>query len=129
MTKYTDAALITTRSCQGQEKPDVNTEWLKAIRALNAYDESCPRCAYLGLCEEGMVKGIPAGHYGLSATNKNKGYAVDAANLILSGHEPDNKTIWQKVTDKKISDHDQVKIVIALHNAGLLQQSSRLTTC
>ncbi|GAB7214058.1 DUF6979 family protein [Dickeya oryzae] len=101
MTKYTDAALITTRSCQGQEKPDVKTAWLKAIRDLDAYDEGCPRCAYLGLCEAGMVKGIRPGNYGLSDTNKNKGYAVDAANLILSGHEPDNKTIWQKVTDKK----------------------------
>lgn len=123
MTKYTDAALIATRSCQGQKKPDVKTAWLKAIHNLNAYDEGCPRCAYLGLCEEGMVKGIPAGSYGLRADNKNKGYAVYAANLILSGHEQDHKKIWKKITDNRISAHDQVKIVIALHNAGLLQLS------
>ncbi|WOA51910.1 DUF6979 family protein [Dickeya solani] len=70
-----------------------------------------------------MVKGIPAGSYGLRANNKNKGYAVHAANLILSGYEPDHKRIWQKITGGRIQAHDQVKIkiVIALHDAGLLQ--------
>ena len=35
------------------------------------------RGAFLGLCEEGLVKGIPAGKY--SASKDNKQYAVRAA--------------------------------------------------
>jgi len=120
MTKRTDAAVITAKRCQGQATPDIKGEWQRAIQELNAYDEGCPRCAFIGLCEEGMVVGIPRGNYGLHANNKNKRYAVAAARLILDGHEPDPKAIWHKVTDKRIQPHEQVGIVIVLHANGLL---------
>ncbi|WP_260862783.1 DUF6979 family protein [Citrobacter sp. Marseille-Q6884] len=124
MTKYTDAALLTADRCLGMDKPDVKRVWAYTIQELNAYDEGCPRNAFIGLCEEGMVKGIPSGCYGLRKDNKNKGYAVAAANLILSGHEVDNNAIWQQVTSGYVQPHDQVNIVIALHDAGLLQHGS-----
>jgi hypothetical protein len=41
--------------------------------------KDCPRGAFLGLCEEGLVKGIPAGKY--TASKDNKAYAVRAAAL------------------------------------------------
>ncbi len=120
MTKYAKAAITTAKRCQGSAKPNIKAEWLKVIQELKAYDEGCPRCAFIGLCEEGMVVGIPRDNYGLQAGNKNKHYAVAAARLILDGHYPDQKAIWHKVTDKRIQPHEQVGIVIALHVNGLL---------
>lgn len=124
MTKYTEAALIVVRQCNGMTAPDVKSAWTRTIRELNAYDEDCPRNTFIGLCEEGMVRGIPSGCYGLRRDNKNKGYAVAAANLVLSGHELDHKTLWQKVTTGTLQPHDQVNIVIALYNAGVLRKGS-----
>ncbi|CRY55648.1 Uncharacterised protein [Yersinia intermedia] len=125
MTKYTEAALIVVKRCQANDSLNVMVTWQSVIRELKAYDEACPRSAFIGLCEEGLVKGIPAGSYGLRENNKNKGYAVAAANLILSGHELDHKVIWRKVTDSNIVPHDQVNIVIALHNAQFLQSREK----
>lgn len=122
MTKYTDAAITTAKRCQGSNRPDIKAEWRKVIKELKAYDEGCPRSAFIGLCEEGMIKGIEAGSYGLRKLNKNKAYAIAAANLVLSGHDTDPKAIWQKVTKTDIRAHDQVGIVIALHDNSLLQK-------
>lgn len=81
----------------------------------------CPKVAFIGLCSEGMIKGIPASTYGFKRETKNKRYAVDAAKLLLSGHDLDVSSIWEKVTDKKIVHHGQIDIVISLHQADLLQ--------
>lgn len=121
MTKYTDAAVLTVKRCQGEVVPDIRGEWQKALKELSAYDEGCPKCAFIGLCEDGFVKDIRKGSYGLRKGTKNKNYAIEAAKLILSGHEPDVKAIWQHVTGKDIKHHDQVSIVIALHENGLLR--------
>lgn len=122
MTKYTEAAITTAKRCQGSIRPDIKAEWRKAIEELSAYDEGCPRSAFIGLCEEGMIKGIRPGSYGLRTSNKNKYYAIAAANLVLSGNNTDPKSIWKEVTKSEIQAHDQVSIVIALHESGLLQK-------
>lgn len=126
MTKYTDAAVTTAKRCQDRKVPDIKAEWCKAIKELQAYDEGCPRCAFIGLCEEGMVKGIEPGNYGLREPNKNKIYAIAAAKLVLSGHEPDHRAIWQKVTGADIRAHDQVHIVLALYDNDLLQMKQKI---
>lgn len=37
-----------------------------------AQKKGCPKNAFLGLCEEGLVKGIPAGHYCYKKRSKDK---------------------------------------------------------
>ena len=41
------------------------------------------RGAFLGLCEEGLIKGIPSGQY--MASRDDKAYAVRAAALLAEG--------------------------------------------
>jgi len=43
-------------------------------------EKGCPRDAFLGLCEEGLIKGIPQGKYCHSV--KNKQYALSALRHI-----------------------------------------------
>ncbi|WP_226670332.1 DUF6979 family protein [Metabacillus litoralis] len=42
----------------------------------------CPKNAFLGLCEEGLVKNIPRGIYNSRETSKNKDYAINAVNIV-----------------------------------------------
>ncbi len=77
--------------------------------------------AFLGLCEEGLVKGIPPGDYTESV--KNKQYAVDAVRLLrldpaLAG---DKMSLWQGVLGKRTIVHnDQMAVVASLWERGLL---------
>jgi hypothetical protein len=42
--------------------------------------KGCPKGTFLGLCEEGLVKGIPKGNYTKSV--KNKKYAIKAVTVL-----------------------------------------------
>lgn len=43
-------------------------------------EKSCPRSAFLGLAEEGLICGVSAGKYTNSVLNKQ--YAVDAVDML-----------------------------------------------
>jgi hypothetical protein len=88
--------------------------------------KSCPRGAFLGLCEDGFVIGVPRGTYTRSRDNKQ--YAVEAASRLrrdprLASRGP--AALWAIVMDgrEKNSNH-QMDVVLALWNAGLLVGSS-----
>lgn len=100
--------------------------WSRAVARLfpkspSSRDRDCPMSAFLGLCEEGLVKGIPPGDYTESV--KNKQYAVDAVRLLrlhptLAG---DKMLLWQRVLRKRTIVHnDQMDVVTSLWERGLL---------
>jgi hypothetical protein len=82
--------------------------------------KSCPRGAFLGLCEEGLVKGIPPGHY--TSSKDNKAYAVRAAALLAEGTQSwSTNALWQAVVDDPEKVHNsQMDIVLALWKNGLI---------
>lgn len=85
-----------------------------------AREKGGPRGAFLGLCEEGLIKGIPAGRY--SASKESKAYAVSAVALLAEGSQRWSvTTLWQAVTDDAEKKHSsQIDIVLALWNNGLI---------
>lgn len=85
-----------------------------------ARNKGCPRGAFLGLCEEGLVKGIPEGHY--TAAKNNKAYAVRAAALLLEGAQSWSiGSLWRAVADDPAKEHNsQMDIVLALWKNGLI---------
>ena len=85
-----------------------------------ARKKSCPRGAFLGLCEEGLVKGIPPGQY--TASKDDKAYAVRAAALLAEGTLSwSRSTLWQAVTNDPEKTHDsQLDVVLALWKNGLI---------
>jgi len=126
--RYGEAALIATR--QGSSA-DVNpvARWESAMERLYptspaARKKGCPRGAFLGLCEEGLVKGIPAGHY--TKSKDNKAYAVRAAALLTEGTRSWSKsTLWQAVTNDPEKTHNsQMDIVLALWKNDLIVRKS-----
>jgi hypothetical protein len=68
-----EAALMAARDSSAGTNP--KARWDRAMEILyptspSARKKGCPRGAFLGLCEEGLVKGIPAGDYTASKDDK-----------------------------------------------------------
>jgi hypothetical protein len=87
--------------------------------------KGCPRDAFLGLCEEGLVKEIEPGNY--TQSEKNKRYAVDAVAILrqrpLLGASPG--LLWSEVLQGESKKHNsQMDVVIALWRNGLIQRTS-----
>jgi hypothetical protein len=126
MGQYGKAAISATKSiCNGM---DPVKAWNLAIRELTTSTEStrkgCPKSAFLGLCEEGYVKGVKKGNY--SAGIINKGYALKAVEII---HNNPNRTytkneLWAQVFKELhlsfITENGQLDVVLSLHNEDLL---------
>ncbi len=83
-----------------------------------------PRRAFLGLCEAGLVKGIPVGHYAASADDK--AYAVRAAALLNEGKQNySTSSLWQAVeNDPAKTQNGQMDIVLALWKNNLLVRTT-----
>ena len=88
--------------------------------SATAQRKACPRGAFLGLCEEGLVRGIPPGHY--TTSTDNKGYAVRAAALLAEGRQGwSTSSLWQAVTnDPEKAHNSQMDVVMALWKNGLI---------
>ncbi len=125
--RYGEAALMAARQGNMTEI-DPAVRWQAAMERLYptspiARKKGAPRGAFLGLCEQGLVKGIPAGNY--SATKLNKDYAVRAAELLLAGAQnPSRSTLWKAVVnDAKIVENGQMDVVLALWKNSLIVPS------
>ena len=120
--RYGEAALIAARDSAGTSPAK---RWQSAMErvyptSVSAQKKGCPRGAFLGLCEEGLVKGIPAGNYTVS--KNNKAYAVRAAELLIEGKQKWSiSELWRAVTDDPEKTHNsQMDIVLALWKNGLI---------
>ncbi|WP_291637657.1 hypothetical protein [Clostridium sp.] len=79
----------------------------------------CPKSTFLGLCEEGLVKGIEKGKY--TASKKNKYYGLTAVGILEKNMHKifEAEELWSLVTDNK--EHDgQMDIVLELWENGMI---------
>lgn len=126
--RYGEAAIMAARqAASGSINPEA--EWASAMEKLyptspTARRKGGPRGAFLGLCEEGLVKGIPAGQY--SASKENKTYAVRAVTLLTETKQ--NLSIgalWRAAAnDPKKEQNGQMDIVLALWKNDLIVRKS-----
>lgn len=78
-------------------------------------NKGCPRGAFLGLCEEGLVKGVPPGQY--TKSRMNKAYALKAMEILQSHPElaGDVAELWARtVTPKTVGNNGQADVVVEL---------------
>lgn len=78
-------------------------------------NKGCPKGAFLGLCEEGLIKGIPIGHY--TSSIKNKSYAIKAVTILKSvpSKEYTEQSLWEKVIGNVFKKpNQQMDVVITL---------------
>ena len=122
--RYGEAALMATRQTSSVDTSPV-ARWESAMAALyptspSARKKGSPHGAFLGLCEAGLVKDIPAGNYTASAGNK--AYAVRAAALLIEGKQNwSTSSLWRAVEDDPAMIHNgQMDILLALWKNDLI---------
>lgn len=117
--KYGKAAVKATRLQHEGKYNSPKTAWNAAVKegfpnSKSSQEKGCPKNAYLGLCEDGLVRGIPLGDY--TGSELNKMYAVKAVCEIRKDPELQNKPgeLWQRVIGKETRKNSQMDVVIAL---------------
>lgn len=87
MTNYNEYGVIATKSAKAKGNPEDNwkTEVKKVFPdSISSQKKSCPKSAFLGLCEIGLVKEIPEVKYTKSIDSK--AYAVKAIAILKKQH-------------------------------------------
>ena len=124
MNKYAQVAINAVLSCKEKGISPVNaweTEIEKIfVKGSSSARKGCPKGAFLGLCESGLIKNIPSGVYTNSI--KNKEYAIKAVNLIKNNRElsEDPKKLWDIINPDGKAHNSQMNIVCELYKAGFL---------
>ncbi|UJR61902.1 DUF6979 family protein [Dickeya zeae] len=127
---YGETAVAVASAYDSSNKPDPRECWEYSITLFTDSRDSqkkpCPKSAFLGLCQDGYVKGIPKGDY-LPPDSPNKRYAVVAAQWVLKdpGRKYSKAELWRIATkdcpDAAENENRQIDVVLALKEAGLLQ--------
>jgi hypothetical protein len=119
--------LVRERSCRSPVEA-----WSVAVREVfptspTSQKKGCPKGAYLGLCEAGLVDRIPRGTY--TDSEDNKAYAVEAVRLLLrdpSLADPGARDggalkLWMAVMNGECkTPNGQMDVVLALWSEGLI---------
>jgi hypothetical protein len=87
----------------------------------SSQEKSCPKTTFLGLCKEGLVKGIPKGNYTKSV--KNKEYATRAVAILKQNTQTtfSPKELWDKLELGDKRSNSQMDVVLALWENGLIR--------
>jgi hypothetical protein len=108
------AKQLILKSAQSPEKA-----WESAIaeftKSALMQTKGCPKGAFLGLCEAGVIAGIPAGRYGAPVPNPNGQYALEAWQKLQ--REPklseNKKKLWDTLKAPK-NENGQMDVVVWL---------------
>ncbi|RFC35279.1 MAG: hypothetical protein DID92_2727744130 [Candidatus Nitrotoga sp. SPKER] len=127
LNKYGIAAVMAAQYCQSNAAIAPSFAWRFALAKLFTNSrlvrqELYPRCSFLGLCESGLIIGIPKGKY--CSSIMYKGIATRAIFLLRTNSSlvDDELKLWQSVTrGAHIAPHQEMQVVIALWKAGLIK--------
>lgn len=129
MNRYGEVAVKAVHSLLSGEVAQPLIAWKKA--ATEVFGEGtwgqrkvCPKNAFLGLCEAGLVYGIASGKYVRSnSTQKNKNYAIQAVSILRGRPDLEENKIglWKVVTNgNDISHNSQMDVVLSLWKNNLI---------
>lgn len=130
--KYGRAAVRAVELCRTEARMTPPEAWDVATSEMfgagtPAQCKGCPKSAFLGLCQAGLVVDVPRGDY--CRGEKNMGYAVAAAKIL--GREPalasNLADLWRRSIAGAVKRHNsQMNVVVALWCAGLLRTTERV---
>jgi hypothetical protein len=126
MNKYGEAAARAVKLFTSGEANSPEVAWNKATiyyfgENTSSQLKGCPKGAFLGLCEDGLIKGIPKGTYCNSI--KNKGYAIRAVSILKGNpnHHLDSKALWSITLGGIEKKHNsQMDVVLSLWEHRLI---------
>jgi hypothetical protein len=126
MSKYGEAAVRAVKLFTSGEVDTPEGAWNNATiyyfgENTSSQSKGCPRGAFLGLCEEGLIKGIPRGTYCNSIMNKR--YAVSAVSILKRNpnRQLDSTALWRIVLGGIEKKHNsQMDVVLSLWEHRLI---------
>jgi len=116
MSRYAELAVLAVHLIQ-EGSPVVDAWKLAAKRTFPnqpaSRNKGCPKCAFLGLAEDGLIKGVPSGSYTNSRLNKE--YALKALALLKLNPSlvNDCQNLWLQVMDGVLKKHNEQMDVVA----------------
>jgi hypothetical protein len=130
--KYGRAAMLAVALCRFGRDNSPEKAWERAVAEVfpdsqSSQEKGCPKNTFLGLCQEGLVKGIGRGEYTNSQLNRE--YGIKAVGLLQSDPElsGDMDVLWERVMAGEAKLHNsQMDVVLSLWNEGLLTPSATI---
>jgi len=124
--KYSQIALMAVEMLKTGQLSDPVVAWEQAAEQVYpdrkpARTKACPKGAFLGLCEAGLITLVQPGNYTSSIDNKN--YAVYAVKLLKKNPRlaDDHNKLWMEVLAGEFKSHNnQMNVVISLWTAGYI---------
>ncbi|WP_339319345.1 hypothetical protein [Paenibacillus sp. FSL R10-2734] len=128
MNKYGVVAIKAIELMKNGELSEPPNAWNKAASDMfgegtSSQRKGCPKNTFLGLCEEGLIRGVPKGNYTYRSDSLNKTYAIQAVELLKANPElaKDKNELWRKVIKGVKKQHNsQMDVVLALWNNNLI---------
>ncbi|GLB51338.1 hypothetical protein NBRC110019_03770 [Neptunitalea chrysea] len=124
MPNYNEYGEVAINVAKTKGNPEEN--WKAEVKkdffdSISSQKKNCPKSAFLGLCEKGLVKGIPEGKYTRSIDNK--AYAVKAIDILKSNTKTTYtpKELWEELNLGDKRPNSQMDVVLALWENGLIK--------
>lgn len=129
MNKYAKVAIEVAEELQSmkkeeQKKIDLGDLWKEKCKE-NEFKEAsikkgCPRLAFIGLCENNLIKDIEIKNSNKESLNKN--YAVEAVKVLKNNkRDYTSKELWEEIGNKDKKHNRQMDIVLALWEKGMIE--------
>ena len=133
MSQYGKVACLAAKRARNSKKRAWNSKkprqaWEKSAKEVfpdkpASQDKDCPRSAFLGLAEDGLIVGIPSGNYTKSQDSKR--YAIAGVDLLRK--EPAlcdcPRKMWYRIMGKNKKHNNQMEVVAALWKNGDIKDS------
>ncbi|TRY22277.1 hypothetical protein FOI68_22600 [Brevibacillus sp. LEMMJ03] len=126
MGKYGQAAVKAVYLINSKQTMSPLEAWNHATSEIfgegtHGQKKGCPRNAFLGLCEEGLVRSVSPGKY--TKSEDNKAYALQGLTLLKQNPSlaESPSALW-KATGIKKSHNNQMDVVISLWKSDLLEK-------
>lgn len=128
MTKYAQIAINVINKIKNDNKLNPAIEWEKECNLMfgkgtSSASKSCPQETFLGLCDEGLIYGIPQGKYTSEISELNKRYALKGYEYIKNNTDKQltQKAIWKAIGNEELAHNGQMSILIELYKRGMLK--------
>lgn len=127
MSKYGDTAILAVKFLNEGVACDPRDAWAQATKiyfpkSKSSQKKGCPKCTFLGLCNKGLIKGVPPGEG--YAPRRNKDYVIKAIDLLREDPSlsSSSRFLWGKITDNIITHNQQMDVIVALWNESLINK-------
>jgi hypothetical protein len=115
-----------------EQKNEANPEeaWIKAAKekirkSEKSREKSCPKLAFVGLCEKGLVQGFE-GNPEATPNRLNKAYAIRAVEILQLYGNMNKDELWDIVTDEfgkiGLRHNGQMDVVVTLWENGWIKK-------